>query len=238
MLGAISWYGTHAGDASLKTEAVEYANELADAVEEHLTSDGRVQNGARNQAATQGAISQGLLWASQLDGVQREPLAETVLAYLLDDLWNEDAGTFASGVDDDTYRLTARDAGDITGGLNAADAVRSMAEVREPFAAFFNNAFNRGRFQRAERPESRDPSSPYPLPLSSEAGGEYGQAAVYNTAVEYDTATDEWRVVDDIFTTEQAMYLANQHIWIGMWGGSHYPGRGIPGQSDTPPTEE
>lgn len=105
-------------------------------------------------------------------------------------------------------------------------------EVRERYAEFFNDIFNRGRLQRAERPESRDAEDPYPLPLSSEASGEHGQAAVYNTAVEYDPAADEWRVTDDTFTTDQAMYLANQGIWIGMWGGSHYPGRGVPGQSD------
>jgi hypothetical protein len=175
-----------------------------------------------------------LLWASELDGVDHADTARNVLGYMLDDLWDDDAGTFKSGANADTYAITARDAGDISGGLNAADTLLEMDGVKPTFARFFNQTFNRGRLQRAERPQSRDENAEYTLPLPPNAGGEFGQAAVYNAEVEYDTAADEWSVTDNSFDTEGALYLANQDIWISQWGGDFYQGRGVPGQSDTP----
>ncbi|WP_137286911.1 plasmid stabilization protein [Halorussus salinisoli] len=234
MLGAVGWFGTHAGSSDLESRDADYANELASEVEAHVTSSGEVENGVENQAATQGSVGQGLLWASQIEGVDHTDLATTVLEYMLDELWNQEAGMFASGADATTYNVTARDAGDITGGVNAADAVLGMNEVQETFAICFNQAFNRGRLQRAERPQSRDDDSEYPLPLPTDAGGEYGQAAVYNTEVQYDTDADEWSVTDRTFDCEQALYLANQDIWMSQWGGEFFEGRGVPGKNDTP----
>jgi halocyanin-like protein len=233
-LAAVGYYGPQAGSAERRDAAASYANDLAATVEEHLAADGRVEQGAANQAATQGIVAQGLLWASQLDGVDHEDTAGQVLDYLLEDLWDGDAGTFASGVEDDTYAITARDAGDITGGLNAADVVLERSGVQETFATFFDGTFNRGRLQRAERPPSRDESAEHTLPLPPAAGGEFGQAAVYNAEVEYDAGSDEWRVTDDRFDTAGALYLANQDIWVGNWAGDFYQGRGVPGESDAP----
>jgi plastocyanin len=234
MLGAVGWYGTHAGSDELRTKAATYAGALASEVESHLEASGRVANGAANQAATQGAIGQGLLWASQVEGVDHQDLATDVLDYLLEDLWDDQAGTFATGVDESTYRITSRDAGDVTGGVNAA-AVLLDRDVQDTYAKYFNQTFNRGQLQRAERPSSRDENAEYTLPLPPAAGGEYGQAAVYNDAVEYDVEADEWQVVDDMFTTADALYTANQDIWIGSWAGDFYTGRGVPGQTDEPP---
>ena len=154
---------------------------------------------------------------------------------MLDELWDGDAGTFASGTDADTYAITARDAGDITGGLNAADAVLGRSGVRGTFAEFFNQTFNRGRLQRAQRPPSLNESAEFTLPLPPAAGGEFGQAAVSNSEVEYDTGADEWTVTDDRFRTAEALYLANQDVWVGNWGGDFYQGRGVPGESDESP---
>ncbi|MFB6137927.1 MAG: plastocyanin/azurin family copper-binding protein [Halobacteriaceae archaeon] len=234
VLGAVGWYGTHAGSEELRSSAASYADSLAAEVEAHLEDGGRVADGAHNQAATQGAVGQGLLWASQVDGVDHRSLAGDVLGYLLDELWDDGAGTFATGADDATYRITSRDAGDVTGGLNAADAVLGE-DVQGVYARYFNQTFNRGRLQRAERPNSRDEAAEFTLPLPPAAGGEYGQAAVYNDAVEYDAEADEWSVVDDTFTTAWALYTANQDIWIGSWSGEFFQGRGVPGKSDTPP---
>ncbi|MFB6080639.1 MAG: plasmid stabilization protein [Haloferacaceae archaeon] len=233
MLGAVGWYGTHAGSDDLAARAAAYAGDLADAVAAHLDGNGKVADGADNRAATQGAVAQGLAWASELDGVDRTGAAKEALGYLLDDLWDDDAGTFASGVDDETYTITARDAGDVTGGINAAAAVLGM-DVRETYARYFDATFNRGRLQRAERPPSRNADAEHPLPLPPDAGGEYGQAAVYNAGVAYDTAADEWSVADRTFDTAGALYLANQDVWIGQWGGEFFQGRGVPGRSDTP----
>jgi hypothetical protein len=233
MLGAVGYYGPQAGSEELLSAAVEYANGLAAVVEENL-DDGRVENGTANQAATQGIVAQGLLWASQLDGVDHTETARSALEYLLGELWDEEARTFASGRDDSTYTISARDAGDITGGLNAADAVLGM-DVKDVYAKYFDGTINRGRLQRAERPPSRDEDAEHALPLPPAAGGEHGQAAVYNAEIEYDTGSDEWTVTDDRFDTEQSLYLANQEIWISQWGGEFYRGRGIPGESDQPP---
>ncbi|MFP4226593.1 MAG: hypothetical protein ACLFRF_07675 [Desulfobacterales bacterium] len=71
--------------------------------------------------------------------------------------------------------------------------------------------------------------------LPPDAGGEFRQTAVYNGAVEYDVGADEWTVTDDRFYTAEALYLANQDIRVGNWGGDFYQGRDVPGKSDTPP---
>ena len=233
MLGAVGYYGPQAGTDDLRAAAAEYANGLAAVVESNIDDTGRVENGAVNQAATQGIVAQGLSWASQLDGVDHTETARSVVDYLIEELWDEEAGTFASGRGEAVYTISARDAGDITGGLNAADAVLGM-DVKALYAEYFDRTINRGRLQRAERPPSRDESAENTLPLPPMAGGEHGQAAVYNAEVEYDTASGEWSVTDDRFDTEQALYLANQEIWISQWGGDFYQGRGVPGRSDTP----
>ena len=234
MLGAVGYYGPQAGSDEVRSAAADYATALADVIADNLAGNGRVENGADNQAATQGIVAQGLLWASQFDEVDRTDTADDVVGYMLDELWDADAGTFISGTDASTYAITARDAGDITGGLNAADAVLGRSGVQERFATFFNQTFNRGRLQRAERPPSRSEDAEFPLPLPAAAGGEFGQAAVYNSEIEYDAGADEWSVTDPRFRTAEALYLANQDIWVGNWGGDFYQGRGVPGESDTP----
>jgi hypothetical protein len=237
MLGTIGWYGTHAGSSELRTSATEYANALASEVDANLASGGMVENGGANQAATQGVVGQGLLWASQVEGVDHRSTAESVLGYMAAELFDAEAGTFVSGPDTDTHTITARDAGDITGGVNAAINVLEMENLQQPYTHFFNQTFNRGRLQRAQRPVSRDENAEFTLPLPSEAGGEFGQAAVYDAAVEYDAGADEWSIADDTFDTEQALYLANQDIWISHWGGEFYQGSGVPGESDSPENE-
>ncbi len=233
MLGGIGWYGTHAGSEELAANAADYANRLADEINENVDDNGLVANGSPNQAATQGIVGQGLVWASQVNDVDRIDLAQNVLGYMIDSLWDDEAGTFASGENDNTYTITARDAGDITGGLNAADAELEL-DSKTKFARFFDQTFNRGQLQRAERSPSRDSNADHTLPLPPEAGGTHGQAAVYNAEVEYDTQADEWTVTDSTFRTEEALYLANQDIWVGQWGGDFYQGRGVPGKNDVP----
>jgi hypothetical protein len=73
------------------------------------------------------------------------------------------------------------------------------------------------------------PAGPTPA-----AGGEFGQAAVYSGAIEYDTGADTWTVVDRRFYTGGALFLANQDVRVGNWGDRFCQGRGVPGKSDTP----
>lgn len=61
MLGAIGWYGTHAGSTTLRDQAADYADGLADTVNANLDGNGSVRNGAANKAATQGIVGQGLV---------------------------------------------------------------------------------------------------------------------------------------------------------------------------------
>ena len=233
LLGAVGYYAPQAGGSDARSSAAEYANGLAGVVEENLAGNGMVEGGAANQAATQGIVAQGLLWASQMDGVDHEDTASDVVGYMVDELWDDDAGTFASGPDDDVYAITARDAGDVTGGINAAEHLLGMSELRPTFARFFGSTFKQGGLQRAQRQQSYGGEGDEP-PLPPAAGGEHGQAAVYNMAVEYDTGSGEWSVTDDGFRTADALYLANQDIWISHWGGEFYQGRGVPGESDEP----
>jgi len=236
LLAAVGYYGPQAGGSEQASRATEYANALADSVAANTGDDGRVGGGTANQAATQGIVGQGLLWATEgLSGVDRTDAAESVLGYLVEDLWNDEAGVFAATTDGTTHTYTARDAGDITGGINAADAVLGMDGVKEKYAQWFDATFNDAPLQRAQRPNSVDDSENPQPPLPPMAGGEFGQAAVYNAEVEYDADADEWTVTDDRFDTEWALYLANQDIWISQWGGDFYQGRGRPGASDEPP---
>ena len=236
LLGAVGYYAPQAGNEEARSAAAEYANELAATVEENLAGNGMVEAGATNQAATQGIVAQGLLWASETDGVDHSSTAEDVIGYMTDTLWDPDAGTFMPSEGADTYTVTARDVGDITGGLNAAGHVLGMSEAEEIYAAHFNNTVRRGMLQRAERPATRNEGFENKLPLPQNAGGEFGQAAVFNTEIEYDTEADEWTVTDDTFTTAQALYLSNQDIWTSQWGGDFYEGRGVPGTNDEPPS--
>jgi hypothetical protein len=233
MLGAMGWYGVHAGSEALREKAAAYASNLAGVVQEHLEDSGKLPDEENNQAATQGAVGQGLLWASQIEGVELTDTAERVIEYMLDGLWDDSAGTFADGSEDGSYTITAQDAADITGGLDAADAVLGWNEVQRVYTEYFNQTFNRGRLQQAQRPASIDPEEDYKLPLPQNAGGKFGQSAVYNAEVTYDIDADEWSVTDDRFRTGESLYLANQDVWVGHWGGSFYPGRGVPGQTDT-----
>lgn len=228
LLAAVGWYGTHAGSDDAAGQAAQYTTTLADAVAEKVDGNGRVADAGSNEAASQGIVGQGLVWASQIDGVDRRDLAADVLGFLLDERWDPDAGTFATGPDASAYTITARDAGDITGGLNAAEAILGISGVRDTFATFFDETFNRGGLQRAQRPPSVNSGREDQPPLPPKAGGEFGQAAVYNAAVEYDTSAGEWAVVDDTFRTADALYLANQDVWIGQWAGDEYAGRGFP----------
>ncbi len=81
----------------------------------------------------------------------------SVQTYLVQNLWDDDVGTFADGTDDGAYTITPRDTGDITGGVNAVDAVLGLDGVKQTFATHFNDTFNRGRLQRATRWQASRP---------------------------------------------------------------------------------
>jgi len=236
LLAAVGYYGPQASNDEARSQAGDYAAELADSIATSVENNGLVTGGSANQAATQGIVGQGLVWASDgFNDVDRTDLAESVLGYLVDDLWNEKAGVFAAGTDTSTHTYTARDAGDIVGGINAATNVLGMDDAKRKYGMWFNETMNRAPLQRAQRQNSVDNSDNPQPPLPPMAGGEFGQAAVVNAEVEYDADTDEWTVTDDRFDTEWALYLANQDIWISQWGGDFYQGNGRPGTNDDPP---
>ncbi|WP_254820801.1 cupredoxin domain-containing protein [Haloglomus halophilum] len=233
LLGGVGWFGSQA-EGEMASNAATYANGIAAQLEGSIEASGQVSAEIDNQAAAQGAVGQGLAWASQLDGVDHLGTARDTLGYMRDELFDPDIGLYRAGAGS-TQTYTARDVGDITGGVNAANAVLGLGSVKEQYAQFFNQCVNRGRLQRAERPPSRNQDAEHTLPLPPKAGGEFGQAAVYNGEVEYDAENDSWSVTDERFYTAEALYLANQEIWLSNWGGDFYGGSGVPGQTDEPP---
>ena len=233
LLGGVGWVGSQA-EGDLATNAATYADGIAAQLEGSIVVNGMGDAEIDNQAAAQGAVGQGLAWASQIDGIDHTGTARDTLGYMRDSLFDEDLGIYRAGAGD-THTFTARDVGDITGGVNAANAVLGLGSVKDQYAQFFNQCVNRGRLQRAERPPSRDQDAEFTLPLPPKAGGEFGQAAVYNGEVAYDVDADSWSVTDDRFYTEEALYLANQEIWLSNWGGDFYGGSGVPGQTDESP---
>ena len=152
-------------------------------------------------------------------------------------MFDADAGTFVSGPNTNTYTITARDAGDITGGVNAAINVLGMEDLKQPYTDFSIRRSIAAGSGAHSAPPSRSEDAEFTLPLPSKAGGKFGQAAVYNGAVEYDSSAEEWSVSDDRFRTAEALYLANQDIWISQWGGEFYQNSGVPGEVDAPKTK-
>ncbi|WP_323191731.1 hypothetical protein [Halostella sp. PRR32] len=228
-LSAVGWYVTQGDDGDVVDAAEEYADSLVSFAIEAMDIDGRVGpvDENVNQAAVQGAVGQGLLLAEETAGTDSEVEGELAIEYLLDNLWQRGLDVFDDERPGPMTQLTVRDAGDIVGGLNAADEILNLEAVEDTiFPSFFRSLFIRGRLQRAERSESRDPDADFILPLPANAGGQFGQAPVYNTALAYDLPTDRWEVANARFSAT-AMYLATQSGWIGSFEGDTGD-RGIP----------
>lgn len=125
----------------------------------------------------------------------------------------------------DTY--TIDDVAVVMGALNAlrfyaGDAV-DQAQVSAIFTGFFESAVNLSGLQQAALPieagkdpfEQEDPSIfyAYPgMPLAPMAGGEFGIAPVFATAVRWDDAG--WSVADGRFDAAGAMHAADELIWF------------------------
>ncbi|WP_323191730.1 hypothetical protein [Halostella sp. PRR32] len=210
-LAALATFVKVTGDDGLATDGWRLLRSTVALVEYLLTADGRVvdEDGGdgHNLAARQGAVGQGLVYASTV-GIDAEDAARSVCSYLLDDLWNPIALTFASGRDADAHAISVRDAGDVIGGLHAAASL-GIDGADDRFVEFYDNTFDRGRLQRAQRLAAADGEDQEP-PLPTGAGGRYGQAPVYNGEVAYDSRTDEWRVTDERYLADGGLYLAAQ----------------------------
>lgn len=125
----------------------------------------------------------------------------------------------------DTY--TIDDVAVIMGALNAlrfyaGDAV-DQAQVAAIFTGFFESAVNLSGLQQSALPidagkdpfEQEDPAIfyAYPaMPLAPMAGGDFGIAPVFATAVRWDGA--EWSVADGRFDAAGAMHAADEFIWF------------------------
>lgn len=79
----------------------------------------------------------GVAWASRLDGVDHLGSVRDTLGYMRDSLFGENLGIYRAGAGN-THSYTARDVGDITGGVNAANTVLGLGGVKEQYAQFFN----------------------------------------------------------------------------------------------------
>lgn len=231
MLSAVGWYGARGRNDHLLEDVERYADSLAGTIAINVSTDGRIERADEtvNQAAVQAAVGQGMLWAAEGLGVDAEDEAQDVLDYLLDDSWNFRTELFEDELDPRTRTtLTVRDAGDIVGAINAADAILRRDDAREIFVPFFEQSIEESQLQRAQRRPSVDPDEEFSLPLPTRVGNRLGEPPVFNSEVAFDAPRDEWSVLDNAFTAAPAMYAASQGLWLGQIGRNFFPGRGIP----------
>ena len=76
----------------------------------------------------------------------------------------------------------------------------------------------------AEGPEAGGSADGDPVPAPEDAGGRYGKAPVFVTAVQLDPVLGDWVVTNSRFTTAGAMYLAARLLWLGEREGWPYLG--------------
>ena len=218
MLAATGSYGPVSGDEDTLEEVEAFAIDLVEAISREV-DDGRVDvDTDANQAATQGALAQGLVVVDA--GLEFDVTGiEGVLTSFLEDSWDEDHGTFDDERTTESIVHSARDAGDIVGGFTAALDVFEEGDdgfdVLEDVApAFFDATINYSRLQRAQRNPTSGIEAAYWLPFPSDVGGFYGEAPVFTGAVTYDREADVWSVIDRAFRPAEALYAATQFGWF------------------------
>ncbi|MFQ5794684.1 MAG: hypothetical protein ACE5JP_06500 [Candidatus Bipolaricaulia bacterium] len=233
VLQALAWYASTTEDESLRRRAVAELHAVALDLASAIGPNGKVAGKPEDhsQLAVQASTVTGLLYAHALtDFALYQDAAFEAWDYV-QSLWDEQAETFASDEGANTYRYTAEEIGDIVGAFNTVIRVAGREELKSQFATFFRSAVKRSGLQLSELLQSGGGQDGDGVPPPPMAGGQFGQAPVFATAVAYNRGTGQWSVVDGQFTTAQAMYLADQAIWTGEWKGHAFqgpPAHGIP----------
>jgi hypothetical protein len=194
-LTALEWYAAVAPDK--KEEIVKLANNYAE----------KLQTIPHEKAAQHALVVRGMTSAYRI--TEDMAYLETAKKHyqVLQKLWDEKAGVYATSPDAKVYTYTPFDVGAIVGALHATkeivgpelqdDSIATQAAQR--LAAFYTNAVEKSGMQ-----------------ASGEAlkDGKFGRANTANAEVQYDTNSGNWKVTNNRFVTEDNMYLANELIWL------------------------
>ncbi len=211
---ALAFYAWVSTDADARAEALEKAQELADALLDASPGDT-----VEKSAAIWGLI--------QLGEIENETTYSDKAARWFNDLlvdFDAEHGVFLSI---DTY--TADDVAWLLSGLSAMSQ-RGPEAQRGPaskmLVAFFESVMDQSGLQLSAPPgkdgamagefEKTLPSVVYyhgaQTPPPPAAGGPFGKAPVPASEIEWDGS--QWSVTDDRFTTAWAMHLANELNWL------------------------
>ncbi|MEE9284113.1 MAG: hypothetical protein V3V35_00130, partial [Dehalococcoidia bacterium] len=202
---ALSALSAYASYTSNESQGARVAEQVIPSLARELTSRmdqrGKLgQTGRYRQAATQGAVVSGLVFAYKVTGAgaYRE---DALRAWrYLETLWDGTVSVYRSDEAASRYVYTARDVGDVVGAFNALINGLNI-DVEQRFADFFDGALNRSGLQIAEAAPTGGGQDADAIPDPFSAGGESGQAPVLATEVAYDTTSGQWSVTNPRFTT-------------------------------------
>lgn len=210
---SLVWYAASTKDMEKRGNALLKIGELSD----------ELRTMEPENAADRAYSIRGLIEAKRVSDANVEDEGLQVLISEFYDDFNDTTGIFDS---QSTY--TIDDVAAITGALNAIKIFESSeadVTVNEGiFAQFFETVINKAGLQQSAPPVDvqkepfefegepeiyfRYPGMPYP-PM---AGGEFGIAPVFATAVSYENG--EWTVADRTFDSAGSMHAANEMIWL------------------------
>ncbi|MFQ5860216.1 MAG: hypothetical protein ACE5IG_01540 [Dehalococcoidia bacterium] len=224
-LQALTWYAAHTEDKALRQQAKAQISALADGLVDEMAINGKLPAPAgANQAASQGAVVAGLLFAFNATGNTSYQVAGLRAWRYLQGLWNADAGVYKTGEVADKYVYTPQDVGDILAAFNSMLHILAY-DVGDRFAIFFRNSVKASGLQLAEGSDSGGATDEDEVP----APPQVGKIPVMASEVTYDVEEETWEVTNGQFDTEMAMYASNEMIWIGIWDSKPaVPSRGIP----------
>lgn len=209
---ALVWYAATTTNPATQTAALAQLAQIGDALRD-----------ATPATAAEAAFAiRGLIEAYRGLGDDGYLTAAAAIFADLSAAYDATHGVF---INQDTY--TIDDVAVIMGALNAlrfyAGDTVDQAQVAAIFTGFFESVVNLSGLQQSALPvdagkdpfEQEDPAIfyAYPgMPLAPMAGGDFGIAPVFATAVRWDGA--RWGVTDSRFDAAGAMHAADEFIWF------------------------
>lgn len=164
----------------------------------------------------------GLMEASRLTGKAAHAQAALEAFQQTEQLWDAQAGAYASVEGVQRYGYTPFTVGTVLAGLNAMRLFGPRREAKlatERFETFFENAVIRSALMQAtgypmmvpEHYRKREPVEHFTT-IALKTPKETGKAPVYASAVVYENGN--WQVTDERFDTAKAMFLANMSVLL------------------------
>ncbi len=164
----------------------------------------------------------GLVEASRLTGKAVHAQAALEAFRQMEQLWDAQAGVYASAEGAQRYGYTPFTVGAVLAGLNAMRLFGPRLEAElatERFETFFENAVIRSGLMQAtgypmmvpEHYRKREPIEHFTT-AALKTPKESGKASVYASEVVYENG--QWQVTNPRFDTAQAMFLANMSVLL------------------------